>query len=157
VRRVVTGHDGDDHAVVWLDGEAGNTRSSAPGLTTTLLWATEGAPALFVGDEDAGSWSLGMAPPPGGSRFLILTLSPGSARTTMHRTDTLDYVVCLVGEMTLWLDDSSVTLRAGDVLVQRGTNHCWENRTDAEAAIAVALLDGRPKRVGSVVWGERAG
>ena len=157
VRRVVTGHDSDGHAVVWLDDEAGNVRSSSPGLSSTLLWATEGSPATFVGDEDAGSWSLGTMPPPGGSRFLVLRLAPGSGKTRMHRTDTLDYVVCLSGEMTLWLDESSVTLRAGDVAVQRGTNHCWENRADVETAIVVAMLDGRPKRDGSLVAGQVAG
>ena len=52
----------------------------------------------------------------------------------MHRTKTLDYVVVIEGEMVLILDDSEVTLKPGDVVVQRGTDHAWENRGDAARA-----------------------
>jgi len=60
----------------------------------------------------------------------------GGKRTVMHRTQTLDYVVVIEGEIVLVLEDSEVTLRQGDVVVQRGTNHAWENRTDTPTRIA---------------------
>ena len=71
---------------------------------------------------------------------------PGNA-PYLHRTDSLDYVICLQGEVEMQLDDgASVKLAAGDVLVQRGTNHAWLNRGSAPCRLAVVLIDGKPKR-----------
>ncbi|GAA0512104.1 cupin domain-containing protein [Pigmentiphaga sp. GD03639] len=61
----------------------------------------------------------------------------------MHRTETVDYAIVLSGEITMLLDDSEVTLRAGDVLVQCGTNHAWSNRGTEPARVAFILLDGQ--------------
>jgi quercetin dioxygenase-like cupin family protein len=60
----------------------------------------------------------------------------------MHRTQTIDYAVVLKGEITMLLDDSEVLLKAGDVLVQVGTNHAWSNRSDKPCVIAFVLVDG---------------
>ncbi|OYV02013.1 MAG: cupin [Burkholderiales bacterium PBB5] len=60
----------------------------------------------------------------------------------MHRTETIDYVVVLSGELTLVLDEVDVVLRAGDVLVQCGTNHAWENRSHEPATVMFILMDG---------------
>ena len=62
----------------------------------------------------------------------------------MHRTDTLDYVVLIEGEVEMKLENSSVVLKAGDVLVQQATNHAWVNRTDKHARLAIVLVDGSP-------------
>ena len=59
----------------------------------------------------------------------------------MHRTRTLDYMVVIEGEVVLSLTDSEVTLRKGDVVVQRGTDHAWENRSDAVALMAFFHVD----------------
>src|SRR5579859_6196600 len=101
LRRIVTTHDEQGRSTVWIDGLPTNTRFSAGSASSTLIWATEGSPACFLGDEDAGDWSLGTAPPPGGSRVTYLTLEPASGRTRMHRTDTVDYVVCVTGEVVV--------------------------------------------------------
>jgi uncharacterized cupin superfamily protein len=61
----------------------------------------------------------------------------------MHRTRTLDYVVMIEGELVLILDDSEVVLHPGDVVVQRGTNHAWENRSDRRARAAFFHLDAQ--------------
>ncbi len=61
----------------------------------------------------------------------------------MHRTSTLDYVVVLQGEIVLVLDDSEVTLRPGDVVVQRGTDHAWENRASEPARMAFFHIDAQ--------------
>jgi uncharacterized cupin superfamily protein len=60
----------------------------------------------------------------------------------MHRTQTVDYGIVLDGEVVLVLDDSETALRAGDVVVQRGTSHRWENRSGAPARVAFILIDG---------------
>ena len=65
----------------------------------------------------------------------------GGKRTVMHRTQTIDYVVVIEGEIVLILEDSEVTLKKGDVVVQRGTNHAWENRSDRMARAAFFHVD----------------
>jgi hypothetical protein len=73
----------------------------------------------------------------------VYPLSNGGKRTVMHRTRTLDYVAVIAGELVLILDDSEVTLRPGDVVVQRGTDHAWENRADTVARAAFFHIDAR--------------
>ena len=60
----------------------------------------------------------------------------------MHRTETVDYALCLSGEMTMYLDDTEVVMRPGDVMVQRGTNHAWVNKSDEYCTMAFILIDG---------------
>jgi quercetin dioxygenase-like cupin family protein len=60
----------------------------------------------------------------------------------MHRTDTVDYGIVLAGEVWLVVDEGETRLSPGDVVIQRGTNHAWSNRTDAVARMAFVLLDG---------------
>jgi len=61
----------------------------------------------------------------------------------MHRTRSIDYAIVLSGEVVLVLDDSEVHLKAGDVVIQRGTVHAWTNRTDETCRMAFILTDGR--------------
>ena len=155
IRRVVTGHDATGRSLVTIDESAANTKLVAPGLTSTLLWITDETPADFTQPEDSGERQTGTPPPAGGTRLCIIDLAPGSA-SSPHRTDTIDYVICLSGEIDMDLDDSSVRLRSGDVIVQRGTNHTWVNRSQEPARIAVVLVDGKPKRSGSIGTGTQA-
>jgi quercetin dioxygenase-like cupin family protein len=155
VRRVVTGHDEKNVAKVLIDGAATNTRSSRPGRYSTLIWSTDGTPAeIAVGEdaEDLGARVLGTAPPAGGTRFTINDIPPG-AEGAMHRTETLDYVIVLKGELDMEMDDSTVTLRAGDVMVQRGTNHAWINRGTEYARVAFVLIDAKPLGIGRPLTG----
>jgi mannose-6-phosphate isomerase-like protein (cupin superfamily) len=73
----------------------------------------------------------------------VYPLKEGGKRTVMHRTQTLDYVVVIEGELVLILDDSEVILKQGDVVVQRGTDHAWENRSAAMARAAFFHIDAR--------------
>jgi quercetin dioxygenase-like cupin family protein len=82
-----------------------------------------------------------VAPAPNGTTLLINEMPPG-ASSPMHRTQTVDYGIVLDGELVLVLDDSETVLRAGDVVVQRGTSHRWENRSGAPARVAFILIDG---------------
>jgi quercetin dioxygenase-like cupin family protein len=155
IRRVVTGHDEKSVAKVLIDGEATNTRSSQPGRFSTLIWSTDATPVdNVIGEdiEDLGARKLGTAPPAGGTRFTVNDIPPG-ARGAMHRTETLDYVIVLSGELDMELDDGMVTLRAGEVMVQRGTNHAWINRGSDYARVAFVLIDANPLGIGRPLTG----
>jgi quercetin dioxygenase-like cupin family protein len=149
-RRVVTGHDASGKPVIWIDGNATNHKFPSDKISSTLMWSTDASPTQILSDEDEGTHILGSAPPANGSRFTMMEFQPGNA-ANLHRTDTVDYVVCVAGEIDMFLDDTQfITLRAGDVLIQRGTYHAWANRSDKPCRIAVVLLDALPKREGSV-------
>jgi quercetin dioxygenase-like cupin family protein len=149
-RRVVTGHDANGKAMIWIDADATNHKFPNEKITSTLMWSTDATPTCILGDEDEGGRILGSAPPLGGSRFTMMEFQPGN-EATMHQTDTVDYVLCISGEIEMTVDGSkSVTLRTGDVLIQRGTNHAWTNRSDKPCRLAVMLLDALPKREGSI-------
>jgi uncharacterized cupin superfamily protein len=60
----------------------------------------------------------------------------------MHRTETIDYAIVMSGEIVMLLDEGEVVLRAGDILVQCGTNHAWVNRSNAAAVVVFVLVDG---------------
>jgi quercetin dioxygenase-like cupin family protein len=150
IRRVITGHDDKKVAKVILEGPATNTKTPREGVASTLLWCTDQMPAdIAVGEkaEDMGARILGTAPPANGSRFIIMEFAPGIA-SEMHRTETIDYIVVLSGEIEMDMDDSTVKLRAGDVMVQRGTHHAWVNRSKEPARMAIVLLDAKPLGIG---------
>src|SRR5262245_24400924 len=150
IRRVVTGHDAGKVAKAIMDAPATNSRSGASGSVSTLIWTTDGAPAdIAVGEkvEDMGARKLGTAPPRNGSRFVVIDYLPGN-KGVMHRTDTIDYVIVLSGEIDMEMDASTVKLKAGDVLVQRGTHHAWQNRGTAPARLAFVLIDAKPLGIG---------
>jgi quercetin dioxygenase-like cupin family protein len=150
LRRVVTGHDDANVARVLIDAVPTNAKYPASGTTSTLLWVTDTMPAdIAVGldIEDAGSRTLGTSPPQNGTRFCIIDYPPHNSGS-MHRTETIDYVIVLAGEIDMELDDATVHLKAGDVLVQRGTNHKWCNRSDAPARVAFVLVDALPLGIG---------
>jgi len=149
-RRVVTGHDIGGNAVIWMDGAATNHKFPSDKISSTLMWSTDATPTRIYDNEDEGARILGSAPPHNGSRFTMMEFHPGNVGH-LHRTDTVDYVICLTGEIDMFLDDSRfITLRAGDVLIQRGTSHAWANRSDKPCRLAVVLLDALPKREGSI-------
>ena len=69
---------------------------------------------------------------------------PNARHPNMHKTDSLDYIILLQGEVTLILDEGEVDMKALDVVVQRGTNHAWSNRSDDIAILAGILIDAKP-------------
>jgi quercetin dioxygenase-like cupin family protein len=71
------------------------------------------------------------------------TFGKGGRHPLMHRTATIDYAIVLAGEITMVLDDTEVVLKAGDIVVQCGTNHAWSNRSAAPCVIAFVLIDGK--------------
>jgi len=145
IRRVVTRHDENGHAVVWMDGPAANASDTEGQRRSTLLWSSGELPAPFLDDVDGGAAELGTNPPPGGTRFAIIEYLPGASYQAFHRTDTIDYVICISGEITMDLDQGSVKLSSGDVLIQLGTNHGWRNEGNTSALVGFVLIDGAPK------------
>jgi quercetin dioxygenase-like cupin family protein len=146
-RRVVTGHDARGTSVFVSDGPVPVAATTPGGSLFYELWATETTPApidaepVDAGQADPAAGPLAVAPAPNGTKVRINELPPG-AGSPMHRTRTVDYGIVLDGEVVLVLDDGETVLRAGDVVVQRGTNHRWENRSGATARVAFVLIDG---------------
>jgi quercetin dioxygenase-like cupin family protein len=137
-RRVVTGHDENGRAVVLIDETAKNLVSARPGATAAVVWTTEGFPVDNDSNADEGLRRTGTTLA-NGTVFRILELAPGNSPRN-HRTDSIDYAVVMKGEIDMELDDTSVHLKAGDVLVQRGTIHNWVNRGTEPCVIAFVLI-----------------
>jgi quercetin dioxygenase-like cupin family protein len=149
IRRVVTGHDPSGRADVKIDEVARNLVSSRAGATACVVWTTEGFPVDNTGEEDAGLRKTGTTLD-NGTVFRILELAPGVTPRN-HRTDSIDYAVVMSGEVDMELDDATVHLKAGDVLVQRGTIHNWVNRGTEPCVIAFVLIAAKPVTVGGKV------
>ena len=155
IRRFVTGHDKRGIAKVIKEGAATNAKHPSPGTVSTLIWSTDRTPAdISIGEEaeDLGARILGTAPPANGTRFAVIDFPPGN-QARMHRTETIDYVIVLDGEIEMDMDQSTVKMKAGDVMVQRGTNHAWANRSDKRARVAFVLIDAVALGIGHPVTG----
>jgi quercetin dioxygenase-like cupin family protein len=149
IRRVVTGHDAEGRAVVKIDELSNNVVSNRSGAESCVIWWTEGFPV------DNDHWSDPTIKPIGttvadGTVFRIVRYEPG-VEPRRHRTDSVDYAVVLQGAIEMELDDQVVKLRAGDVLVQRGTVHNWVNRGPEVCVIAFVLVSAKPVTVGGKV------
>ncbi len=169
IRRVVTGHDQNGVAKVIMDSEATCIlqRPSRPGVTLTNLWQVDYAPAQMERHDDPVEGPLVLHPPKNGSVFRIVQFDPedpevmanldgkaafaemgaganiveGARHPFMHRTDSVDYAVVLTGEVYMMMDEDEVLLKAGDTVVQQGTNHAWSNRGTEPCQIAFILVD----------------
>jgi len=169
IRRVVTGHDKNGKAVVIMDAAATQIlqRPSRAGVALTNLWQTNSMPASYAGSEDPLKGPLVLHPPKHGTIFRIVQFDPedraeiakadgkaafaamGAAHSVianarhpfMHRTETVDYAMILQGSITMLLDDQDVEVKAGDVVIQRGTNHAWSNRGKVPCLVAFVLVD----------------
>lgn len=147
-RRVVTGHDAGGKSIVLSDGpppQHHQMQGSSVGADFFEMWNTSNpVPVLTSVESREPNEREFTIMPVAGQLLRIIDIYPprdGGKRTVMHRTRTLDYVVVIEGEVVLVLDDSEVTLKKGDVVVQRGTNHAWENRSDKLARMAFFHID----------------
>lgn len=161
IRRVVTGHDAKGKSIILSDGTAPQhhaMRGPTIGADFHEIWSdTASIPTLSARETHEPTERPFTIMPTAGHLLRLLDVYPlaqGGHRTVMHRTESLDYVVVIEGALVLILDDSEVTLRAGDVVVQRGTDHAWENRSTTVARAAffhikarfdATLLDTLPK------------
>jgi mannose-6-phosphate isomerase-like protein (cupin superfamily) len=149
-RRVVTGHDANGKSLVVSDGPPPQhhpMHGAAVGADFFEMWnSASPVPLLTALEAHEPNERAFTIMPVSGHLLRIIDLYPprmGGKRTVMHRTKTLDYVVVIEGEAVLILDDSEVILRKGDVVVQRGTSHAWENRSDALTRMAFFHIDAR--------------
>jgi quercetin dioxygenase-like cupin family protein len=150
VRRVVTGHDKDSRAIVSIDESVRNVGQTRPGAEAAVIWTNEGFPVDNDGSADASTRKVGTTPP-NGIVFRVVSFGPGVAPRN-HRTDSTDYATVISGEIDMELDDGkSVHLKAGDVLVQRGTIHNWVNKGAAPCVIAFVLVAAKPVTAGGKV------
>lgn len=146
--------------------------AAIPGTVFHEVWATSGAPAPVDNGPDPTLGPLMLPPPKQGTRMRFVDIPPDTAEflahgaqrmgeafaqigdvaastvktdsphPLMHRTESVDYGIVIEGEMTLVLDDSEVVLKPGSVVVQRGTNHAWANRSGRPCRMLFVLVDG---------------
>jgi mannose-6-phosphate isomerase-like protein (cupin superfamily) len=154
IRRVITGHKPDGKATVLIDDISKNRPPRDATNTvneTTVIWTSEGFPVSNDDQKsDAGTREVGITQS-GGTVFRVVSFGPGNPDMN-HRTDSIDYAVVMSGEIDMELDDGeSVHLKAGDVLVQRGTIHNWKNRGSEPCLIAFILISAKPVETGGRV------
>jgi hypothetical protein len=172
IRRVVTADDAKGNSRIAEDAPASSVRNVAarPGYRAVNVWRTEQTPARIT-TGDSVSEHQGILPPRNGTILRIIDFPPeprdegelkrqldstfggiykdalhdrrAGKHPGMHRTETVDYAIVLEGEIWAVMDEGETLLRAGDVLIQRGTNHAWANRSNATARIAFVLIDGQ--------------
>lgn len=163
VRRVVTGHDAQGRSIFFMDtaipdvfGGGGMDDFRDQGaLALAEFWAT-GLPADNSGNIDSrrpGGFEL--EPSPGQLMLRIAEFPPepeGIAKPGrgleshpgFHKTDTVDFIIVLEGEVYSMMETGETLLKAGDVLIQRGTNHAWSNRSGKICKIAAVMLNAKP-------------
>lgn len=148
-RRIVTGHDAAGNSVVISDGEPPQDHpmtGNAIGADFIEMWSTpEAVPSLTSLPASEPNDRAFTIMPPTGHLIRIIDIYPphmGGQKTVMHRTRTLDYAIVIEGEIVLHLTDSEVVLGPGEVVVQRGTDHAWENRTDTVTRMAFFHIAG---------------
>jgi len=169
IRRVITGHDAQGRSIIASDAPSPNTIAilDSPAFGMTDLWVTHDAPADNHVGGDPAARTIVLEPPARGTIFRVVEFPPdariagkfdrvkafeaigasealdpdGSRHPGMHRTHSVDYAIVLSGEIWAVLDVGETLLRAGDCLVQRGTNHAWSNRSDAACLVAFILVD----------------
>jgi quercetin dioxygenase-like cupin family protein len=146
VRRVVTGHDDQGRAKVLIDETVKNVASQRPGALYSVIWSSEGFPVNNDGDADPSGKKIGTTILDG-TVFRIVSFGPGVASRN-HRTDSIDYAVVMSGEIDMELDVGKVHLKAGDVLVQRGTIHNWVNTGSEPCVIAFTLVSAKSVTAG---------
>lgn len=147
--------------------------AAIPGTVFHEVWSTSQSPAIVDNGSDPTLGPLVLPPPHGGTRIRFVDIPPDtpeflahgatrmhdafsqvgdaaastvkadSPHPLMHRTESVDYGVVMEGELTLVLDEGEVQLRPGSVVVQRGTNHAWANRSGAPCRMLFVLVDGR--------------
>jgi quercetin dioxygenase-like cupin family protein len=141
VRRLVTLDDATGRSRAIADGPAPavHTDPARPGFSSTLIWVTDRTPARI--STESLNAPHRAEPPPGGSVCRIVRFPPETRLVKLQKARTLDFCLVLEGEITLVLDLEEVHLKAGDTVVQRGTNHAWSNRSARPCVVAISSHD----------------
>ena len=172
IHRVVTGHDAQGNAIIASDGPLPVVAQlqSIPGVVFHEVWETASTPARVDNGPDPTPHPLVLPPPKNGTRIRFVDIPPedpqllakldprkgfseiGDAAAStagasaphplMHRTQTVDYGIVIEGEITLVVDQGEVVCKPGSVVIQRGTNHAWANRSGKLCRMLFILIDG---------------
>lgn len=169
--RYVTGHNKDGKSIVLFADRAKNVTGapSWPGLFVTELWVTGEMPIDNAHSHDTSLRPMQHDPVPNGTIFRLVEIPPESQTTfnpegifselgsenrpsaadsarhpTMHKTNSVDYLVVMSGAMTMLMEEGEAELKTGDCIVQRGTNHAWVNKGSVPCVIAAILVDAVP-------------
>lgn len=171
VRRVVTGHNATGNAIILIDDHAPNVTAIKgwPGLGVTEVWVTDEMPVSNDGAKDRSLRPMRHDPTSSGTIFRVVEIPPESADSkidagatfgqlgsthkpsaaesakhpTMHKTNSIDSLVVISGSMHMLMEEGEVELHAGDLIVQRGTNHAWVNRSGKPCLLAAVLIDAK--------------
>ena len=168
-RRVITGHNASGKSVVMIDGPPARILGSdLRGLAE--IWNTDNSTVNAQDATDRADIDVVLSPIANGSKFRFFAVAPEdpsisdaerearvserfaamgaahervdtSRHAAMHKTETVDYIILLSGEVTLLLDEDERDLKPFDVVVQRGTNHAWINKGKEPALLIAVLLD----------------
>jgi mannose-6-phosphate isomerase-like protein (cupin superfamily) len=170
IRRIVTGHDENGRSIFIADSNATSVYSpkGQPNVGMTDLWVQATTPASNDGNVDTAPETITLMPPRNGSVCRVVEIPPDSERNfeamkehfegmhagtllaksaarhpAFHKTDSLDYIFILRGEIWALVDEQEVLMKQGDCLIQRGTSHAWSNRTSEPCLLVAVLIDAR--------------
>ena len=173
MRRIVTGHNESGKSVIKIDGPpARSIGEDVGGLFE--IWNTDGTLIDTTDNQDRADSEIILSPPANGTKFRYFQINPTpegvpwdvlqdlaaqafdrigaahhridtSKHPAMHKTDTIDYIILLKGDVSLLLDEEEVRLEPFDTVVQRGTNHAWVNHGDEPALLIAVLIDSELK------------
>ena len=171
MRRIVTGHNEEGKSVITIDGPpARSIGEDVGGLFE--LWNTDGQDIISSDVIDRADEEIILSPPRGGTKFRYFQINPipegipenvmqdmaadafenigagqhridTSKHPAMHKTETIDYIILLKGDVTLILDEEEIDMKPFDVVVQRGTNHAWVNNGTEPALLIAVLIDSK--------------
>ena len=169
MRRIVTGHNALGKSIITIDGPpARSIGEDVGGLFE--IWNTDGMPIETTDNVDRADSEIILSPPANGTKFRYFQINPTpegvpwdvlqdlaaqafdrigaahhridtSKHPAMHKTETIDYIILLKGDVSLLLDEEEVRLEPFDTVVQRGTNHAWVNHGDEPALLTAVLID----------------
>ena len=173
MRRIITGHNENGRSIISIDGPpARSIGEDVGGLFE--IWNTDGNDIISSDSSDRADEDIILSPPKGGTKFRYFQINPmpegvsnemmqeiaadafekigashhridTSKHPAMHKTETIDYIILLKGDVTLILDEEEVDLKPYDVVVQRGTNHAWANNGKEPALLIAVLVDSKIK------------
>ena len=171
MRRIVTGHNKYGKSIISIDGPpARSIGEDVGGLFE--LWNTDGHDINLSDNIDRADEDIILSPPDGGTKFRYFQINPlpkgvseqmmqeiaadafekigashhridTSKHPAMHKTETIDYIILLKGDVTLILDEEEIELKPFDVVIQRGTNHAWVNNGSDPALLIAVLIDSK--------------
>ena len=173
MRRIITGHNQGGKSIVTLDGPPSRSIGEDVGGLFEL-WNTDGSDIISTDEIDRADEDILLSPPSGGTKFRYFQINPlpegvpearmqeiaadafekigaahhrvdTSKHPAMHKTETIDYIILLEGDVTLILDEEEIDLKPFDVVVQRGTNHAWVNNGSEPALLIAVLIDSNIK------------